>query len=857
MNITLKRWLTIIVYGSLSAFLIKAFIQVDWVQELVSWCTNAFDLFGVYPQKLFLILLGFLLYQFLLKMNIYSKKGSFKTWWFYPPITFVALPFIVFALILFFDELQFKNISWNQVFNVVSLMAFITGKSICDFRSLSKSQVLKKNDGKENNQDNRGPIKSKSTYGDYKEWFKDDEPISEKYQLSPDLIHYVDRISSRINKDNKAKKSIHISLVGNFGAGKSSIIKCVEKELEPEFIYCNIDTWAATPKSINAFVLSKVIESVSEYVDMSSFKSLPSEYIDALKLGNNASKLLAIFSGVTIDPLNGLTQLNSLLGAINKKLLITIQDVDRSADAQKTINELASLLDKLKGQSDINFIIALGYDSQISETISKVCDYREDLIKADHKAEFESFIGILNERAIDRGFVIPNKTKHSKVGLRSFNPYSIIRSLRSFKHICRRVDSIWKSNKLMGEIDLQSMFLMIALREEYPLVFDSIVKNSNSLFNAIHSKDERLLEKYELGSDLINQNKVDNDIIILNECAEFYPSLKIDKLTNFLQYLLERELSAYQVLFYKDSKQPQYCDYLNRLLLEKVPDNEVNAQSIFSLFAKISHGDKTIDILIKLFQSDDKGSNWIEAYTRFSRDYFKPTDKNVYKAIYIKMVNFYYKDAIKHEQYSKRLINISEVQVFLTLLLKECLTNENAEELFNITLNIPTIMYFYTYFDVESVSKRENSCLDLFLNKKEGDNLYGIFVTKLKFDNEITKQLFITDSMNQSLEWIAKTIINRYREASKKVELWKEIIFALIEVNNKTDENYQFDLWFICYVLDSYDFLNKEVFTSNEFESIKSSLKQLNVDDIRKNDLQLSNPKEIYQRVLSMLESYE
>jgi len=94
-------------------------------------------------------------------------------------------------------------------------------------------------------------------------------------------------------------------------------IKCVKNALDSTFIYSNIDTWGVDTKRISAFVLAKVVDDVADYVDMSAFKSLPSQYIEALKLGNNTSKLLAIFSTVSNDPENGLKKLNKVLGAIN------------------------------------------------------------------------------------------------------------------------------------------------------------------------------------------------------------------------------------------------------------------------------------------------------------------------------------------------------------------------------------------------------------------------------------------------------------------------------------------------------------------------------------------------------------
>ena len=146
---------------------------------------------------------------------------------------------------------------------------------------------------------------------------------------------------------------------------------------------------------------------------------------------------------------------------VHKKLLITIQDIDRCLEPKKATDELAALLDKLKELSNISFIIALGYETEASETIRKVCDHREDIIKINYRPKFLGFIQCLNKSAQDKGVITADIKVNLKLNVHLVNyssPYEIVSSERSFKHICRRIDSIWKKGKLMEKWILNHYF---------------------------------------------------------------------------------------------------------------------------------------------------------------------------------------------------------------------------------------------------------------------------------------------------------------------------------------------------------------------------------------------------------------
>lgn len=480
-----------------------------------------------------------------------------------------------------------------------------------------------------------------------------------------------------------------------------------------------------------------------------------------------------------------------------------------------------------------------------------------------------NFINELNQKAADNGRVIFHGKANENGDVISDisqikrrlavhkekyinHPYNLISSQRSFKHICRRIDAIWQENKLMGEIDLECLCLLVVLREELPAVFEVLRKNKNTLIEKIKSYIEAKKKQDKTAPE---KNK---EAILLEELSSFFPFAKanyavnLEEIISYLDYLFKCGYGSINLgqSVALNQNTNEFNDYLKRFSLEQVPSDELADQEVIRLFNNIDK-EGAVESLIKNLQNEEKSHHWIEAYTRFYRGYFKPTDKNIYEFIYIKMVDFYYKDVVRNNRSPNTLINHADIQQFMILLLEKCLTSENVEKLFELTLNIPTILMANTH------NVGPSSCLELFLSKEQDEELYNIFINKLSVNNEITKQLSITYlTTKQSLEWIATRIISIDKEESKKVVLWKGVIFALIEVNNKTDENYQFGLWFVCYIINSHLILNKQVFTSNEIECIKSSLNKLSIDNVGEYYLHLSDPKGRIKKVLSALEEY-
>jgi len=497
-----------------------------------------------------------------------------------------------------------------------------------DLRTIDNNKI--RNTDKSNNQRN----KNLTTHDDFTTWFATDEPINSKYDLEEDYQVYVVRIFERISTDNNATppKSTHIALCGSHGLGKSSIINCVVNELDKNkpdknsFIHCNINCWAVNEENIAEVVLQQVVKEAHKKIDMSAFKKLPTHYSAALGNTNNSLKILNIFLTKTVSAADELKRLNNVLMQCNLKVLITIQDLDRSNNPIPKLNNLAALLNELKPLQSFSFIIAIDNKPELSEIISKVTDYREDLIKIDFKEQLNTYLEICVEESFkeDRerpSYINGEKFKDLKKPLFNNDLNSsiahinkLIPSHRVLKNVLRRAETIWQPKKLMGEVDLEALVLIIALRETQPVLF------------------ERFIEHYKLIPMTTTKDNTEKEILnkITDNNSFFIPI--IEKLS---------KSNCPRPLKQTLNQQGFGVDYFKRILLETVPANEVSDQKIIKMLREANKSKKVDELVENLFEKN----GYCDAYLRFVNTFIK--EQSVYMKIY--------ETALAHPAYNKEL----------------------------------------------------------------------------------------------------------------------------------------------------------------------------------------------------------
>ncbi len=243
-------------------------------------------------------------------------------------------------------------------------------------------------------------------------WIMDDRPI--KYP-SRDLFEahtFATRMAELITQHQLGR----IGLIGPWGSGKTTVLhlvdyflhddssfakhyrerwrgdsgiqSCVSRLQPPRVLTCWVNAWGFTKESAAAVVLRQAVAELSRHIDCLCVRCLPQEYLSALK-GVAPSWLqgtLVLTSGAT--PSQQLQRLHPLLEAINARLIIYIEDLDRNLENPDVVYnqnvrnsgqnvlteirndlsvrpdgrlflEIASLLDVMKDETRVSFVLAI------------------------------------------------------------------------------------------------------------------------------------------------------------------------------------------------------------------------------------------------------------------------------------------------------------------------------------------------------------------------------------------------------------------------------------------------------------------------------------------------------------------
>ena len=689
LSVTIKRWISLILCSVAASLLLFFLSEFKWLQTVFSSYSKIITAnIWIYHASAFIT--GIAIKVLLDRFRVTHPKRTFKPNFYYPPITIsIWLTLIILGFSNFSRKTIFADIVLILESQVLSqLCLLISGICIALIVSSEKFRpsfiiltlissmlytILKspthlifelivisyylillffifldikltktKNDNKVT-EISKQEVENLTSLEDFQNWFKDDTPINTIDKLEPDYQVYAKRIYKRLvygGVETKQELAQHIALCGPFGCGKSSIILAVANELKKDtqvnekvntksnWLHCDIATWGIQADHVAQVILTHIIDTIAEKLDMCAFRSLPKHYVEAMKGGGSHWQILAAMLNKAIDVETSLAELNGVLSTTNINLLITIQDIDRgtSDDTERRLNELAALLDRLKWKNlnKINFIIALGNENhEQAKIISKITNRTEQILKKDIRTVILNYIEMALKHAVNNNNIIilsdhtsgPDKNElHTitikteedvnRIFVKDLNndtitspPYkeisrnknnlfhqeinllsNIIDSHRLLKKILRRVDEAWKLDKLMGEINIISLIMLSTLREVKPNYFSKFQQEYDYLYKTAHTKIpiENIQEivtdingnvdKTYTSFIIIMLGLVDINIFNRNTSAT---SKSIDnKNKTFL--MLDPRISACQTFGSTDTN----VDYLKRFNLEEIPKAE-------------------------------------------------------------------------------------------------------------------------------------------------------------------------------------------------------------------------------------------------------------------------------------------
>jgi hypothetical protein len=220
------------------------------------------------------------------------------------------------------------------------------------------------------------------TYQDFKDWLGDDAP-TDRYDFCNRTL-LVDRMYNRLDSSQTSGQRGQI-LFGDYGSGKSTVIKLLQQKLEnnkkKRWLVVRFDTWgrSESPADITSMILDSILEAIhSSGVETISLLDASNRYIQAAFHIESRLSVLGILSARQ-SPDDILKEVNHILLLNNLGMLVIIEDADRCHDADKVIDTIAGLLDRIAHLSACRFILTLKREAVKSDTALKLADFMEDI----------------------------------------------------------------------------------------------------------------------------------------------------------------------------------------------------------------------------------------------------------------------------------------------------------------------------------------------------------------------------------------------------------------------------------------------------------------------------------------------
>jgi hypothetical protein len=243
-------------------------------------------------------------------------------------------------------------------------------------------------------------------------WLMQDKPVTRPEEDLFEAHVFAQRIAELITDRRLGR----IGLIGPWGAGKTTVLNLVDFMLHqsesfarryrerwrgqtsqlpwrvpsspPLVLTCRVRAWGFVREPAATVVLREAVAELGGYVDCLSVRNLPDEYLAAIK-GVAPGWIHAPLAVASADsPSDQLKRLDPLLEAINARLIVFIEDVDRNVEvpdvsfvqsvknegqgnraevrndltarpAGHVFLEIESLLDRMADAQRVSFVLAI------------------------------------------------------------------------------------------------------------------------------------------------------------------------------------------------------------------------------------------------------------------------------------------------------------------------------------------------------------------------------------------------------------------------------------------------------------------------------------------------------------------
>jgi hypothetical protein len=296
-----------------------------------------------------------------------------------------------------------------------------------------------------------------------------------------------------------------IGLVGGFGVGKTSIIRWLKREAAeaedgdvPRLWFSEVSCWGFED-SVSAIqhILTSALAEVGKHADCFSLRQIPDSYRKALSAGGSWWPTVAdLFLGQP-DPTEALKRLTPVLQALNARLVVVVEDMDRNQSGRFDPMEVQATLQRLRSVRGVSFILSGGATPKSKIDFARLCDHIEILGDVEPKY-IQGLILALRRKCLSMASVDPGASDQRNEAVlwgcpdphapgaifmgpgEITSPVSkLLSAPRALNHALRHTWRVW--GRLPGEVDFDDLLAVNVLRYGAPEAFNFLLRRMDDL----------------------------------------------------------------------------------------------------------------------------------------------------------------------------------------------------------------------------------------------------------------------------------------------------------------------------------------------------------------------------------------
>ena len=389
-----------------------------------------------------------------------------------------------------------------------------------------------------------------------------------------------------------------------------------------------VSCWGLSDSSSAAvLIIERMLDALQEVVDVTPVRGLPQAYRRVLADERLGMIQRLIGSDTEEDVLERLNTLTEVLRDLNLRVVMFVEDVDRTPGAGFEPTQLERLLWILKDLPCITFVVALSRGPRTTPVldVSKLCEHVAtvpslsiETVRAvlkqlrDHcERDFKYLRPKTEGRASDPLELSSDggMLAYLRAGSGDRGPIEAIAALfptaRRLKHLVRRVERAWQN--LHGEVNLNDLIVVTALREGAPDVFDFIHQNIETARQEGRTELDKAPKALK---ELWKKRIAENEQFAL--AAQLVNRLEIQQLSDSASSAVQRVQSS----------EPN--DYFLRIVDEEIPNDVLRDQEVLRDIADWNENRSTA-MLDKLAAGTERYDRYVRLWEYFSADV--PSDR--------------------------------------------------------------------------------------------------------------------------------------------------------------------------------------------------------------------------------------